>query len=185
MLAIADNAEAIPSPHRRIVRVLGAIALLAATTVHGASSSSHQISAADLGISGGTSSSGSHALTSCIGSTIAGSAASGSYRMEASCGMVANAAPFVVAAACGTANGVAASSAPTANLCAAGTASAVLGSGPWNWSCSAGSASVSCSAPLLAPIPAATIPTLSTWGALLLAALLALTTWVLARRRAS
>lgn len=51
---------------------------------------------------------------------------------------------------CGPANGVAVSSAPTTGLCSAGTATAVMGTGPWDWSCtgSNGGTTASCSAPL-------------------------------------
>ena len=73
--------------------------------------------------------------------------------------MVVQPTPIPVNGACGTADGVAISSAPTADLCGAGTASAVTATGLWSWSCdgSDGGTSVSCSAPLLVPIPPAPV----------------------------
>ncbi|MDD3370345.1 MAG: hypothetical protein PHE27_00820 [Alphaproteobacteria bacterium] len=57
-------------------------------------------------------------------------------------------APYSAIPKCGAANNVAVSSAPSTDLCEEGTASAVSGLGPWNWTCTSGTSTESCSAPL-------------------------------------
>lgn len=52
----------------------------------------------------------------------------------------------LAAPACGSSNNQSFASIPASNLCSIGTASGVSGSGPWSWTCSANSSSVSCSA---------------------------------------
>jgi hypothetical protein len=72
---------------------LAAWIVVAAPTVHAASSASYQIPNAALDTAGGASASPSFRLTACVGSEIAGSSSSASYHIDSGCGASALALP--------------------------------------------------------------------------------------------